>query len=112
MSTASDTAKVPGIFDHLASEGQVALLRNRSGVYEVDIEDDGGRWFLILDHGTPALIANAEHPDCVITCNASDFVAIAEGNQNLVTAFLQGRVTCTGDLAFAIDFRRLLPVAA
>jgi putative sterol carrier protein len=112
MSTSPDVAKVPAIFEHLAAEGQVALLRNRSGVFEIDIEDDGGRWFLNLDHGTPSMVAKVDHPDCVIVCSASDFVAIAEGNQNMVAAFLQGRVVLTGDLAFAIDFRRLLPVAA
>lgn len=112
MSIASDVAKVPEIFRHLAGEGQVASLRDRNGVYEFDIADGGGTWYLNLDHGTPMLAESAEHPNVVITCSPADFIAMSEGSQNVVTAFLQGRITCRGDLALALDVRRLFPVPA
>jgi putative sterol carrier protein len=112
MSIASDVEKVPEIFRHLAEEGQVPSLRDRNGVYEFDIADGGGKWFVDLDHGTPKLADTAERPNVVITCSPADFVAMSEGSQNVVTAFLQGRITCTGDLAFALDVRRLFPVPA
>jgi putative sterol carrier protein len=51
-------------------------------------------------------------PDCVISTSAADFIEIAEGNRNLITAFLQGRIGISGDLALAIAFRRLLPVTS
>jgi putative sterol carrier protein len=105
------TTTIPEIFDRLVAVGQVPALRRTSGVYEFDI-DDGGRWFLRLDHGTPRLQDNADHPDCVVGCSAADFVEIAQGRRNLMTAFLEGRIRATGDPAFALDFRRLLPVAA
>jgi putative sterol carrier protein len=111
MSTTADAAKVAGIFDHLGAEGQVQFLRNTNAVFEFDIYD-GGHWYMKLDHGTPSIQNEAANADCVIGCSASDFVAIAEGNQNLVTAFLQGRIKCTGDIALALDFRRMVPVAA
>jgi putative sterol carrier protein len=112
MSIDTNVGKVPEIFRHLAEEGQVTALRDRSGVYEFDITEGGGTWFVKLDHGTPKLEDRAEHPDVVISCSPADFVAVTDGSQNVVTAFLQGRVICTGDLAFALDFRRLLPVPA
>jgi putative sterol carrier protein len=112
MTNPSDIAKVPVIFEHLAAEGQVAALRDRSGVFEFDISDGGGKWFVNLDHGTPKLAQSTDHPDVVIECDASDFVAMTEGAQNLMTGFLQGRVKLTGDLAFALDFRHLVPVPA
>ena len=112
MSIASDVEKVPEIFHHLAVEGQVASLRDRNGVYEFDISDGGGTWYLNLDHGTPMLADTAEHPNVVIACSPADFVAMSDGSQNVVTAFLQGRIICTGDLAFALDCRRLFPVPA
>ena len=111
MSTTEDVAKVPAIFEHLAAEGQIAPLRNTNGVLEFDISD-GGRWYVNLDHGRASVAAEAERPDCVIACSASDFVAMAYGQQNMMTAYLQGRFTCSGDLALALDFRRLLPVAS
>lgn len=112
MSTSSDVQKVPEVFRHLSEEGQVASLRDRNGVYEFDITEGGGTWFLNLDHGTPKLAEGAEHPNVVIRCSPADFIAISEGSQNVVTAFLQGRIICTGDLAFALDCRRLFPVPA
>ena len=43
--------------------------------------------------------------DCVISTSAEDFVRILrrEGNMNMIAGVLQGRVTVTGDLAFAMN---------
>ncbi len=105
-------ATVPQLFDHIVAAGEVPNLRRTSGVFEFDIDHGGGRWYLELDHGRPSLQQHVAKADCAIGCSASDFIDIAEGRQNLMTAFLQGRVTCSGDLSLAIDFRRLVPVAA
>jgi putative sterol carrier protein len=107
----SPAPTIPEIFDHLVAEGQKPALRRTSGVYEFDF-DDGGRWFLRLDHGTPWLQDSADDPDVVIDCTAADFIEIAQGKRNLMAAFLEGRIKATGDPAFALDFRRLVPVAA
>lgn len=102
---------VPEIFDRLASRGQVPTLRRTSGTYEFDLED-GGHWFLALDHGTPSVVAKAEKPTCEVHCQASQFVAIAEGKSDMITAYLRGDLVCTGNLAFAMSFRHMVPVAA
>jgi putative sterol carrier protein len=112
MTNPNDIARVPLIFDHLAAEGQVPALHDRSGVFEFDISDGGGKWFVNLDHGKPRIGKSTDHPDVVIECAPSDFIAMTEGRQNLMTAFLQGKVKVSGDLAFALDFRRLTPVPA
>jgi putative sterol carrier protein len=112
MTNPNDIARVPVIFDHLAAEAQVPALRGQSGVFEFDITDGGGKWFVNLDHGKPRLVEGTDHPDVVIECAPSDFIAMTEGRENLMTAFLQGRLKVTGDLAFALDFRRLTPVPA
>jgi putative sterol carrier protein len=103
-------ATVQGVFDRLAARGQSPGLRAATGTFEFDIDD--GKWFVKLDHGRPSLVQGDDHPDCVVSCSASDFVEIALGSQNMVTSFMRGDVTCQGDLAFALNFRRLLPVAA
>lgn len=103
---------VPEIFALLASEGQIPALRRTSGIYEFDF-DDGGHWFLVLDHGTPSVQTKvAQATTCTVRCHAKDFVEIAEGKRNMVTAFFSGDVVCTGNLAFALTFRHLVPVAA
>jgi putative sterol carrier protein len=103
---------VPAVFDRLASHGQVPSLRRTSGTYEFDLDDGGGHWFLKLDHGTPSVQSNVEHPTCTVHMHRSDFVAIAEGKTNMVTAYLRGDLTLAGNLAFALTFRHMLPVAA
>ena len=108
---ATTNVTVPQIFARLAASGPAPTLRRTSGTYEFDIENEG-QWFVKLDHGTPTLAHKAEHPDVAISCTASDFIELAEGKRNLVTTYLQGRLSYSGDIAFALTFRRLLPVAA
>lgn len=108
---ATTNPTVPQIFERLAAQPPVPTLGRTSGVYEFDIQD-GGEWFLKLDHGKPMLEPKTEHPDCTIAMSAADFIDIAEGKRNLVATFLQGRLSYSGDLAFGLTFRRLLPVAA
>ena len=114
MSTtpARKASTVPEALDQIVAAGEVPSLRRASGTYEIEIEPGGGRWSLKVDRGTPRLEAETKHSDCAIKCNEADFIDIAQGRQNLVAAFLQGRVKCSGDLAFALDLRRLVPVAA
>jgi hypothetical protein len=104
-------ATVPEIFARLASQGQVESLRRTSGTYEFQF-DDGGQWFLRLDHGTPSVQPTSEHPDCTVKCASTDFVEIVEGKRNMVTSYLRGDVMCLGNLAFALSFRHLVQVAS
>jgi putative sterol carrier protein len=112
QTSTNQLSTVPLLFDHIVAGGEVPSLRRASGVYEFDIDQGGGRWFLKLDHGRPSLQQHVDKPDCAIECSLSDFIDVAEGRQNMMTAFLQGRIKFTGDAALALDFRRLLPVAA
>lgn len=112
MSIETDIKQVPGIFEHIAAEGRVAALRDTNCVYEFDISDGGGVWFLKLEHGSPHLSEKVEHPDAIVECSPADFIAVTHGEQNLMTAFLQGRIKCSGNLGYALDFRRLTPVPA
>jgi predicted lipid carrier protein YhbT len=111
ISPGTPNAKVPQIFERLVAQGQSPTLRRTNGSYEFDIVD-GGQWFIELVDGRPTIREKIEHPDCAVTINAADFIDIAEGRRNLITTFFQGRISLTGDLAFALTFRRLVPVAA
>jgi hypothetical protein len=102
-------ATVEALFESLNLRGREPSLGYTSGVYEFDIEGSG-RWFLHLSEGHPLVESEETAPDCVIACDTDDFIEIAEGRRNLVTAFLSGKVECNGDLALAVAFRRLLPV--
>jgi putative sterol carrier protein len=109
--SSTDSSELPEIFDHIVAAGPVSSLRTVSGVYEFDL-DDGGQWFLRLDHGAPTLQEATDRPDCEIHCSATDFVEMAHGKRNMFTTLLQGRMTLVGDVDRAMDMRRLLAVAA
>ncbi len=60
------------------------------GTYRLEVDD--GRWQFREDGG-PA--------DCEITLDADDFVRMAEGQLNLLTAYMQGCLQLEGNLALA-----------
>jgi putative sterol carrier protein len=101
--------RVEALFEKLNQREDEPSFGPINGVYEFDIEGSG-QWFFKLSNGAMSLENQAAQADCVISCVTPELIDIVEGRHNLVTAFLQGRVECTGDLALAVAFRRLLPV--
>ncbi len=96
------------IFGDLAQRGCDARLRDVLVSYRFDVEGVGS-WRVVCDHGKLAVLEDAAPADCVIVCDAEDFVRIARGAQNLLTAYMQGRVRIEGDLALAKLLHGLLP---
>ena len=78
-----------------------------SGSYRFDVEGVGS-WRVEV-HDEIATVTESTAPaDCVFRCNEADFVRIARGEQNLVTAVLQGRVQAEGDYALAQRWHSLI----
>jgi len=75
-------------------------LQGINGSYRFDIEG-AGSWRMEVSDGTVAITEGTAPADCVIRCEEADFVRIARGEQNLLTAALQGRVQVEGDYALA-----------
>jgi predicted lipid carrier protein YhbT len=105
----ADTVRV--LLERLAAHGPEPSLRHTTATYQFDLEN-AGQWYVRLISGAAELTDATTSPDCVVSGTAADFIEIAEGNRNLITAVLQGRVRVSGDLALAIAFRRMLPVTS
>jgi predicted lipid carrier protein YhbT len=65
-----------------------------------------GAWMFRADHGAVFFDkeeAGQGHPgaDCVIRCEPEEFLRIADGRQNPLTAAMQGRIAIEGDMALA-----------
>ncbi len=75
-------------------------LRNIQGRYRFDVEG-AGTWRLHVDNGVVELLDGPGEADCIVSVDADDFVLIASGKQNLVTAYMQGRVDIEGDMVLA-----------
>lgn len=83
------------------------VLRGVHGTYLFDI-DKVGCWFVAVDDGAIHIEETKRGADCTISCDERDFVDIVEGQRNLITAQMQGRVKIQGDIALAQKFHGLV----
>ena len=95
-------------FDRLAERGYEPILHNVSGTIGCDIED-GGSWFIVVDHDSLSVGRDAVRADCVLACSREDFDRMVVGKQNPTTLFMQGRMRITGNLGLAQIFQQLFP---
>jgi putative sterol carrier protein len=82
------------------AEDRGPKLKGIRGSYRFDIEG-GGSWHVVVDQETLRITESTADADCVVRCDEETFVRIANGEQNLLTAALQGRVQIRGDMALA-----------
>ncbi|MCI0362380.1 MAG: SCP2 sterol-binding domain-containing protein [Phycisphaerales bacterium] len=85
-------------------------LEGVTGTYRFDIQaaDHWYVWRVAVNDGNVDVSQGTADADCVIGCSEEDFIRIASGEQNLITATLQGRVEVAGDLALAQKLHALL----
>src|SRR5262249_37291367 len=86
------------------------MLRHATGTCRFDIVG-AGSWLVRADHGAVSVsVALGPTPaDSVLTASESDFIRMARGEQNPLTAFMQGRLQVTGQLPLAERFLHLFP---
>jgi putative sterol carrier protein len=75
-------------------------LQGISGSYRFDVEGSGS-WRIEVHDQIAAINESTAPADCVVRCDEAVFVRIARGEQNLLTALLQGLVQIEGDYALA-----------
>ncbi|WP_438026848.1 SCP2 sterol-binding domain-containing protein [Sorangium sp. So ce233] len=65
----------------------------------------GERVLVAVDDGSFRIAPEGASEDCELSCSLDDFSRIVHGEQNLITAIMQGRVGVRGDLAVAQMFQ-------
>jgi len=72
--------------------------------------EGGGQWTLTLkdEQGVKLEEGETAVPDVTFVMEAQDFLAIANGEMNPISAFMQGRVKVSGDMALAMRLQSLL----
>lgn len=98
--------QVTEFFNRVAASGAQPRLRSVTGVCRFDLAG-AGTWRVAIHDGVPTIAHddNDKAPaDCVVTCDAVDFVRILkqEGHLNMFAALLQSLMTVDGDLVFAM----------
>jgi putative sterol carrier protein len=100
--------RVRALFEQRKQRPFEPTLAGVVGSYRFDVQGVGS-FFVAVDDGQLAISELAREADCIVVCGPDDFVRIAEGRQNLVTAIMQGLVEVHGDLALAQKLHGLLP---
>jgi putative sterol carrier protein len=93
-------------FTEQSNQPRVPRLAGVKGTYDFAI-DGRDHWFMRVDDGNVTVSQTADlqaHSDCVIACSEEDFVGIVNGERNLLTHALRGRVQVSGNLALAQNF--------
>ncbi len=73
--------------------------------------DEAGIYALKIAGGTCELITGGvEKPDMALTVLDKDWLAIASGEMNAMTAFTSGKLKLTGDMMLAMKVQQLFPV--
>ncbi len=86
-------------------------FRRTRGSYLFDVEGVG-TWQVALDNGRLSVTEGATTGDCVIHGEPAILVKVADGEQNLITACMQGRLDIEGDMALAQKLNSILPAPA
>lgn len=108
MEPTSQSTEVSAVIERLRARDFDPRLQKIQGSYLFDVIGVG-RWRLDIDRGRMQLQEGGATADCVIHAGPTDFVRIARGQQNLITAFMQGAVRIEGDPALAQKLHSLLP---
>ena len=97
---------IRSFFEELAQRGYEPGLHSVTGTCRFDIVEDGS-WLLSVCDGAMAVSQDTADADCVFVGSAADFEAIVRGEQNPLTAAMQGRVQISGDPAVGLAMQRI-----
>ena len=102
-------ASVQEIFENILRMDP-STVQGVNGVLLFDFGGEGGgKWTLILTDDEVKLDQGESVPaDVTFAMEAQDFVAIANGDLNPISAFMQGKVKVSGDMALAMRLQSIL----
>lgn len=85
-------------------------LQGMNGVVLFDLSGEGGgKWTLTFSGGTVKVEeGQTTPPNVTLSMSASDFIAMANGQLNPVSAFMQGKIRVTGDMSMAMRLQSIL----
>lgn len=108
------TMTVDELFHALPSRFKATAAAGLTKTIQWHITGAGaGVWaFEILDGVGRVIPGGVEHPDTMFTTSATTWMAIAEGRQDAMKAFMTGQLKVTGDMMLALKVPEFFPTPA
>ncbi len=97
------------LFEALATRFDSAAAAGFHKTLQWHIKDeDPGVWAFEMNHGVGRLIpGGVDNPDTTFTTTAATWMAIAEGRQDAMKAFMTGKLKVSGDMMLAMKVPHL-----
>lgn len=108
MNNSPDSDPVGTAIENIRKNEFDPRFQSIQGSYLFDVIGDR-RFRVDVDRGRLQLRENATTADCIIHTDREEFGRIARGEQNLITAYMQGRVQIDGDPALAQQLHGIFP---
>ena len=99
------------LFEAMPSQMNSAAAAGLNKTFQWNITgDEAGKWALKIANGTGEVIpGGVEKPDITFTVSDKDWIAIAEGKQDPMNAFMTGKLKVSGDMMLAMRLQQLFP---
>ncbi|MFF4214152.1 SCP2 sterol-binding domain-containing protein [Streptomyces sp. NPDC001796] len=105
---------VSELFEHLSTrfKGEAAAGLARTLQWHIT-DEDPGVWAFEINDGQGRLIpGGVDNPDTTFITSGETWVAIAEGRQDAMRAFMTGKLKVKGDMMLALKVPKLFETGA
>lgn len=108
------TMTVGELFESLSTRFNTSAATGMNKTLQWHIKDqEPGVWAFQIVDGVGRLIpGGVEDPDTTFTTTAETWVAIAEGRQDAIRAFMSGKLKVAGDMMLAMKVPKLFETKA
>lgn len=103
--------KIAELFDMLPEHLNTAATAGINKTLQWNITgEEAGVWAFQISNGEGKTIpGGVEKPDITFTVSANVWLAIAEGRQDPMKAFLTGKLKASGDMSLAVKVSQFFP---
>lgn len=105
-------ASVQEIFENMASQFSADAAAGVDAVFQFSLSGDSGGSYWIKVADQKAQINQGEHesPTMTLSASADDFLALANGELNAMSAFMAGKIKVKGDMGLAMKLQSIFKI--